>query len=160
LGTTAGKSELGVRGRYENDILAYAGVRLIESERYNPKKKVFNQEIKPIHELEPIEVAEVEAEDFKYEHDNRCHIWAGEGGQWFVKFKKGARVFQVQPYQMPTGWNAGRYGMSVDITDQTDRTMLRALVCTAKALNQLASSMRASKSQNLRSVLCTHFNLS
>lgn len=43
---------------------------------YNPKK-VFNQEVELIHDLEPIEVAEAEAAKFKYPHGDHCDIWAG-----------------------------------------------------------------------------------
>lgn len=110
---------------------------------YDPKKKVFNQEIELIHDLEAIEVAQSEAEKFKYEHGDKCDIWTGEGDQWFVKFKKGARVFVPKAFkfsrlvagQIPTGWDAGRYGIPPDIIAQTDRATLWALVCTAEALN-------------------------
>jgi fatty acid synthase subunit alpha len=37
--------------------------------------------------------------------------------------------------QIPTGWDAGRYGIPPDIVAQTDRVTLWALVCTAEALN-------------------------
>ena len=37
--------------------------------------------------------------------------------------------------QIPTGWEAGRYGIPDDIVAQTDRATLWALVCTAEALN-------------------------
>jgi hypothetical protein len=46
-----------------------------------------------IHDLEPIEVSDSEAQKFKMQHGDKCDIWAGEGGQWFAKFKKGASVF-------------------------------------------------------------------
>jgi fatty acid synthase subunit alpha, fungi type len=111
---------------------------------YNPNKTVFNQEVELIHDLEPIEVAGAEAEKFKYEHSDRCDILAGEGGQWFVKFKKGAYIFVPKAFklsrtvtgQIPTGWDAGRYGIPADIIAQTDRATLWALVCTAEALNK------------------------
>jgi fatty acid synthase subunit beta len=135
-----------VKSRYEKEILSHAGVRLIEPELfrgYDPKKKVFNQEIELIHDLEPVEVAQSEAEKFKYEHGDKCDIWTGEGDQWFVKFKKGARIFVPKAFkfsrlvagQIPTGWDAGRYGIPPDIIAQTDRATLWALVCTAEALN-------------------------
>ncbi|KAF8632253.1 hypothetical protein AX15_002000 [Amanita polypyramis BW_CC] len=135
-----------VKGRYEKEILSHAGVRLIEPELfrgYDPKKKIFNQEIELVHDLEPIEVAELEAQKFKLQHGDKCDTWAGEGGQWFVKLKKGACVFVPKAFsfsrtvagQIPTGWNAGRYGIPDDIIAQTDRATLWALVCTADALN-------------------------
>ncbi|KAG5638483.1 hypothetical protein H0H81_012415 [Sphagnurus paluster] len=135
-----------VKGRYEKEILAHAGIRLIEPELfrgYDPNKKVFNQEIELIHDLEPIEVAESEAQKFKLQHGEKCDIWAGESGQWFAKLKKGACVFVPKAFkfnrtvaaQIPTGWDAGRYGIPDDIIAQTDRATLWALVCTAEALN-------------------------
>ncbi len=104
---------------------------------------MFNQEIELIHDLEPIEVAESEAQKFKLQHEDKCDIWAGEGGQWFAKLKKGACIFVPKAFsfsrtvagQVPTGWDAGRYGIPEDIIAQTDRATLWALVCTADALN-------------------------
>jgi fatty acid synthase subunit alpha, fungi type len=105
---------------------------------------VFHQEIELIHDLELIEVTRAESQKFKYEHGDKCDVWAGEGGQWCVKFKKGARVLVPKAFkfsrtvagQIPTGWDAGRYGIPPDIIAQTDRCTLWALVCTAEALNQ------------------------
>ena len=110
---------------------------------YDPKKKVFFQEIELIHDLEPFESSEAEAEKFKFQHVEKCDIWAGEGGQWFVKFKKGARIMVPKAFtfasqvagQIPTGWDAGRYGVPADIIAQTDRTALWTLVAAADALN-------------------------
>ena len=110
---------------------------------YDPKRKVFNQEIELTHDLEALEVSEDEATKFKNEHGDKCDAWAGEGGQWFVKFKKGARIFVPKAFkfnrlvggQIPTGWSAGRYGIPEDIIAQTDRCALWTLVCAAEALN-------------------------
>ncbi len=110
---------------------------------YDPNKKVFNQEVELIHDLEPIEVSDSEAQKFKLQHGDKCDVWAGEGGQWFAKFKKGACVFVPKAFkfsrtvagQIPTGWYAGRYGIPDDIIAQTDRTTLWALVSTMEALN-------------------------
>ncbi len=35
---------------------------------YDPNKKVFNQEVELIHDLEPIEVSDSEAQKFKLQH--------------------------------------------------------------------------------------------
>ncbi|KAF8907276.1 fatty acid synthase [Gymnopilus junonius] len=135
-----------VRGRYEKDILVHAGIRLIEPELfrgYDPNKKIFNQEIELVHDLEPIEVSDSEAQKFKLQHGDKCDIWAAEGGQWFAKLKKGACVFVPKAFkfsrtvasQVPTGWHAGRYGIPDDIIAQVDRTTLWALVSTIEAFN-------------------------
>ncbi|KAF5321441.1 hypothetical protein D9619_000085 [Psilocybe cf. subviscida] len=134
------------KDRYEKDILVHAGIRLIEPELfrgYNPNKKVFNQEVELIHGLEPTETSESEAQKSKLQHGDKCDIWAGEGGQWFAKFKKGACVIAPKAFkfsrtaagQIPTGWHAGRYGIPDDIIVQTDRTTLWPLVSTVEALN-------------------------
>ena len=153
-----------VRGKYEKEILVHAGIRLIgrlylllyyalsyyfkisEPEIFNgydPNNKSFNQEIELIHDLEPLEVAEEEAKRYKHEHGDKVDIWAGEGDQWYIKLKKGARVFVPKSFkfnrlvagQIPTGWHAGRYGVPEDIIAQVDRSTLWALVSTADALN-------------------------
>ncbi|CAE6460687.1 unnamed protein product [Rhizoctonia solani] len=134
-----------VRGKYEKEILEHSGIRLIEPELfkgYDPKKKVFHQEIELNHDLEPLEVSETEARKFKLEHGDKVDIWAQDSGEYFVKLKKGARVLVPKAFrfdrlvagQIPTGWDAGRYGIPQDIVTQTDRTALWALVCTAEAL--------------------------
>jgi 3-oxoacyl-(acyl-carrier-protein) synthase len=110
---------------------------------YDPKKKTFNQEVELIHDLEPLEVSQEEAEKYKHEHGDKCDIWAAGEGQWFMKLKKGARVFvpkaisfnRLVAGQIPTGWHAGRYGIPQDIIDQVDRATLWALVSAAEALN-------------------------
>ena len=97
-----------------------------------------------LHDLEPFELAQAEADKFKLEHGDKCDIWAGEGGQWFVKLKKSARVLIPKSFkfnrlvggQIPTGWDAGRYGIPPDIISQVDRVTLWALVSAAEALNQ------------------------
>ncbi|TFY75042.1 hypothetical protein EWM64_g8970 [Hericium alpestre] len=60
-----------VRGKYKKDILAHAGVRLIEPELfrgYDTKHKVFHhdQEIELTHDLGPLEVSDAEAEAEKF----------------------------------------------------------------------------------------------
>ena len=52
-----------------------------------------------IHDLEPIEVSDSEAQKFKMQHGDKCDVWAGEGGQWFAKFKKGACVFVPKAFK-------------------------------------------------------------
>ena len=110
---------------------------------YDPNNKVFQQEIELIHDLEPLEVSESDAQKYKKQHGDKCDIFANEGGQWFFKLKKGAMVFVPKAFrfsrtvsgQLPTGWHAGRFGIPEDIIAQVDRTSLWALVCAAEAFN-------------------------
>lgn len=109
---------------------------------YDPKKKVFHQEIELNHDLEPLEVSAAEAAKFKHLHGDKCDVWELESSEWKVKFKKGANILVPKAVsfstlvagQIPTGWDAGRYGIPDDIVAQTDRTALWALVCTMEAL--------------------------
>jgi len=109
---------------------------------YDPKKKSFLQEVQLTHDLEPLEVSATEAQKFKLEHGDKCDVWVKESGEWSVKLKKGARVLVPKAFsfnrtvagQIPTGWDAGRYGIPADIIAQVDRVALWGLVCTAEAL--------------------------
>ena len=47
---------------------------------YDPKK-VINQEIELLHDFQPFEASQTDAEKFKYEHGDKSDIWACEGGQ-------------------------------------------------------------------------------
>ncbi|KAF8312438.1 fatty acid synthase, partial [Clavulina sp. PMI_390] len=134
-----------VKAKYEADILAHTGIRLIEPELfkgYDPKRKGFNQEVELTHDLETMESTEEEAAKFKREHGDKVDAWSTPAGEWFIRFKKGARILvpkavsfsRLVAGQLPTGWDAGRYGIPADIVSQTDRTALWALVCTAEAL--------------------------
>ncbi|ORY35430.1 fatty-acid synthase complex protein [Naematelia encephala] len=134
-----------VRSKYEKDILTHSGIRVIEPEGfkgYDPEKKLFYQEIELNHDLEPLEISAEDAARFKREQGDKCDVWIQESGEWKVKFKKGARVFipkaikfdRVVAGQLPTGWDARRYGIPDDIVQQTDRTALWALVATMEAL--------------------------
>ncbi|EJT52093.1 fatty-acid synthase complex protein [Trichosporon asahii var. asahii CBS 2479] len=134
-----------VRSKYEKEILEHTGIRLIEPELfhgYDPERKGFTQEVELSHDLEPLEVSADDAAKFKREQGDNVDIWAQESGEWFVKFKKGARVLlpkavkfdRVVAGQLPTGWDAKRYGLPEDIIAQTDRTALWALVSVMEAL--------------------------
>jgi fatty acid synthase subunit alpha len=96
---------------------------------YDPEKKVFHQEVELNHDLEPIEISADDASRFKREQGDKCDVWAQASGEWFVKFRKGARVLvpkaarfdRLVAGQIPTGWNGSRYGIPDEITQQVDR---------------------------------------
>ncbi|RXK40210.1 hypothetical protein M231_02484 [Tremella mesenterica] len=134
-----------VRTKYEKDIIKHSGIRLIEPDLfygYDPERKVFHQEIELNHDLEPIEVPAEDAARFKREQGDKCDIWAQASGEYMVKFKKGARIHvpksikfdRLVAGQIPTGWDAKRYGIPDDIIAQVDRTALWALTATMEAL--------------------------
>ncbi|WRT68298.1 uncharacterized protein IL334_005274 [Kwoniella shivajii] len=134
-----------VKSKYEKEIMEHAGIRLIEPDLvfgYDPLKKSFHQEIELNHDLEPLEVSAEDAQRFVREQGDKVDVWAQASGEWFVKFKKGARVFlpkavkfdRVVAGLLPTGFDAKRFGIPEDIVTQTDRTALWALVCVMEAI--------------------------
>ncbi|KAA8909923.1 hypothetical protein TRICI_004308 [Trichomonascus ciferrii] len=135
-----------VKSKYESYILEHAGIRLIESELFNgydPNKKQFMQEVIVEHDLEPFESSKEAADQFKHEQGDKVEVFEiPESGQWTVRFLKGARIFvpkalkfdRLVAGQIPTGWDARRYGIGEDIISQVDPITLYVLVSTVEAL--------------------------
>lgn len=135
-----------IKGRYEDFIIEHTGIRLIEPELfdgYDPLKKEMIQEVVLEQDLAPFEASKDEAEQFKRQHGEKVEIYAmPESGQWAVLFKKGASLFlpkalqfdRLVAGQIPTGWDAARYGVPKDIIDQVDIITLYVLVSTVEAL--------------------------
>ncbi|CAN6674507.1 fatty acid synthase subunit alpha [Trichomonascus vanleenenianus] len=135
-----------VKSKYESYILDHAGIRLIESELFNgydPNRKQFMQEVIVEHDLEPFESSKEAADQFKLEQGDKVEVFEiPETGQWTVRFLKGARIFvpkalkfdRLVAGQIPTGWDARRYGISEDIISQVDPITLYVLVSTVEAL--------------------------
>ncbi|KAJ1969576.1 fatty acid synthase alpha subunit Lsd1, partial [Dimargaris verticillata] len=138
--------DLDVKARYEQQILDHCGIRLIEPELYdgyNPKKKRIFREVILEHDLEPFEASLEEAQQFQSQNGDHVDIYENkESGQWTVRFRKGAtlmvpkalRFDRLVAGQVPTGWDAARYGVPQDIIDQVDRITLYVLVSTVEAL--------------------------
>ncbi|KAJ3255887.1 3-oxoacyl-[acyl-carrier-protein] synthase [Boothiomyces macroporosus] len=133
---------------YEKEILEHTGIRLIEPELfegYDPKKKNYLHEVILDHDLEPFETSHEEALQFKLKHENNVDIWPckeDDNSRWYTKLKKGASLTipKAIPFdrlvagQIPTGWDAKRFGIPQDIIDQVDPCTLWSLVSTAEAL--------------------------
>ncbi|KAL4972439.1 hypothetical protein BDW66DRAFT_144142 [Aspergillus desertorum] len=135
-----------VKAKYEKYILEHSGIRLIEPELfkgYDPKKKQMLQEIVIEEDLEPFEASKETAEEFKREHGEKVEIFeVPESGEYTVRLKKGATLLipkalqfdRLVAGQIPTGWDARRYGIPEDIIEQVDPVTLFVLVCTAEAM--------------------------
>ncbi|KAL2863103.1 trifunctional fatty acid synthase subunit FAS2 [Aspergillus lucknowensis] len=135
-----------VKAKYEKYILEHSGIRLIEPELfkgYDPKRKQLLQEIVIDEDLEPFEASKETAEEFKREHGHRVEIFeVPESGEFTVRVKKGATLLipkalqfdRLVAGQVPTGWDAKRYGIPDDIIEQVDPVTLFVLVCTAETM--------------------------
>ncbi|KAF2267871.1 hypothetical protein CC78DRAFT_510962 [Lojkania enalia] len=135
-----------VKPKYEKFILEHSGIRLIEPELFNgydPNKKQLLQEIQIEEDLDPFESSKETAEEFKRQHGDKVEIFEiAESGEYTVRLKKGAtlmipkalRFDRLVAGQIPTGWDAKKYGVPDDIISQVDPVTLFVLVSTAEAL--------------------------
>ncbi|KAI9713283.1 MAG: 3-oxoacyl-[acyl-carrier-protein] synthase [Chrysothrix sp. TS-e1954] len=135
-----------VKTKYEKHILEHSGIRLIEPELfggYDPKKKQLLQEIQIEEDLDPFECSKETADEFKREHGDKVEIFeVSDSGEFLVRIRKGAtlllpkalRFDRLVAGQIPTGWDAKKYGIEDDIISQVDPVTLFVLVCTAEAL--------------------------
>ena len=135
-----------VKAKYESYILEHSGIRLIEPELFNgydPNKKQLLQEVVIDEDLEPFETSKETAEEFRREHGDKAEIFEiPETGEYIVRMKKGAtlmipkalRFDRLVAGQIPTGWDAKKYGVPEDIISQVDPVTLFVLVSTVEAL--------------------------
>jgi fatty acid synthase subunit alpha len=135
-----------IKPKYEKYILDHTGIRLIEPELFNgydPKKKQLMQEIQIEEDLDPFEASKELADEFKRQHGDKVEIFAIEdSGEYTVRMKKGAtllipkalRFDRLVAGQIPTGWDAKKYGVPDDIISQVDPVTLFVLVSTAECL--------------------------
>ncbi|TGJ80111.1 hypothetical protein E0Z10_g8651 [Xylaria hypoxylon] len=135
-----------VKPKYEKYILEHAGIRLIEPELfdgYDPNKKMLLHEVSLEEDLEPFEGSKETAEEFKREHGDKCEIFEiPESGEYIIRMKRGASLWipkalrfdRLVAGQLPTGWDAKKYGVPDDIISQVDRVTLFVLVSVAEAL--------------------------
>ncbi len=135
-----------IKSKYEEHVLKHAGIRLIEPELfhgYDPKKKQLIQEVVIEHDLDAFEDSKETAEHFKHEHGDKVEIFEiPDSGEYSIKLLKGATLFipkalrfdRLVAGQIPTGWDARRYGISEDTINQVDPITLYVLVSTAEAL--------------------------
>ncbi|PRT55201.1 Fatty acid synthase subunit alpha [Wickerhamiella sorbophila] len=137
--------EMDIKAKYEPYILEHSGIRLIEPDLldFDPNKKQFLQEVIVAHDLEPFEASKELAEQFQLEQGDNVEVFPVlESDQYTVRFLKGARIWvpkalqfnRLVAGQIPTGWDARRYGIPDDIIEQVDPISLYALVSTVEAL--------------------------
>ena len=135
-----------IKGKYEKYILEHSGIRLIEPELfkgYDPKKKQLLQEVVIEEDLDQFESSKETAEEFKREHGDKVEIFeVADSGEYTVRLKKGATLLipkalkfdRLVAGQIPTGWDAKKYGIPDDIISQVDPVTLFVLVCTVESL--------------------------
>lgn len=135
-----------IKAKYEQEILDHCGIRLIEPELfggYDPNKKSLIQEVVIQHDLEPFEASKETAEQYRLQHGDQVEIFEiPETGEYTVRVLKGTtllipkalRFDRLVAGQIPTGWDARRYGIPEDTIAQVDPITLYVLVSTVEAL--------------------------
>ncbi|KAF7514933.1 hypothetical protein G7054_g14881 [Neopestalotiopsis clavispora] len=135
-----------IKSKYEKQILEHSGIRLIEPELfdgYDPNNKQLLHEVVIEEDLEPFEASKETAEEFKREHGAKAEIFEiPDSGEYIVRMKKGASLWipkalrfdRLVAGQIPTGWDAKKYGVPEDIISQVDPVTLFVLVSVAEAL--------------------------
>ncbi|KXX77518.1 Fatty acid synthase subunit alpha [Madurella mycetomatis] len=135
-----------IKPKYEKHILEHSGIRLIEPELfggYDPNKKQLLHEVVIQEDLDPFQASKDTAEEFKREHGDKVEIFEiPDSGEYTVRMKKGASLWipkalrfdRLVAGQIPTGWDAKRYGIPDDIISQVDPVALFVLVSTVEAL--------------------------
>ena len=131
---------------YGRQILEHSGVRVVESELfggYDPGKKEYLHEVAIEENLPEFDASRSAAEAFKLRHGDKVSIRQIEGSDDFhIQLKRGASVMisKAVPFegfvagQIPTGWDATKYGLPKDIVSQVDPVTAYALCCAAEAL--------------------------
>ncbi|KAG2217921.1 hypothetical protein INT45_012584 [Circinella minor] len=133
-----------IKTKYEKKILEHSGIRLVDPtvmNGYDPNKKMIMQEIIVDHDLEPFACSKEEAEHFKAEQGDKADTYETPDGEWVVILRKGATLYvpkalrfdRLVAGQIPTGWDATRYGVPKDIVDQVDIVTLFNMVSTVEA---------------------------
>uniref|UniRef100_L2FF05 Fatty acid synthase subunit alpha n=1 Tax=Colletotrichum fructicola (strain Nara gc5) TaxID=1213859 RepID=L2FF05_COLFN len=135
-----------IKQKYEKFILEHSGIRLIEPELfggYDPNQKELLHEVVIEEDLEPFEASKETAEEFKRQHGDKVEIFEiPESGEYTVRMRKGAALWipkalrfdRLVAGQIPTGWDAKRYGIPEDIVSQVDPVTLFVLVSVAETL--------------------------
>uniref|UniRef100_M4BNV4 Fatty acid synthase subunit alpha n=2 Tax=Hyaloperonospora TaxID=184462 RepID=M4BNV4_HYAAE len=135
-----------VKPRYEEDIMAHSGIRIVEPELfggYDPKNKMVLHQVAIDKKMSPIEVADrEEALQFRKElGKENVDVFQNASGAWMIRLRKGSilnipRALAFDRFvagQIPTGWSAERLGLSKDLADAVDPVTLYVLASTVDA---------------------------
>ncbi|KAJ2611506.1 fatty acid synthase alpha subunit Lsd1 [Coemansia sp. RSA 1365] len=134
-----------VKARYEQQILAHSGIRLLEPELLedqDPAVVPLMRELQLEADMDVFEATCDEAAAFKLRNGDRVDVWENNDGSWSVRFLRGAvlmvpkalRFDRLVGGQLPTGWDPTRYGIPADVVEQVDMVTCYAIVATVEAL--------------------------
>lgn len=134
-----------IEQRYGDHICKHTGIRALDPDivGYDPKNKESLEEISIADDLEAYETSLAVAKAFKRRHGVNVHIQiSDEGDRCRVRFRRGATVMVPKATefrwggvagQLPSGFDASRYGVPEDLVRQLDPVSLYAVCCVAEA---------------------------
>ncbi|KAH7370156.1 thiolase-like protein [Rhexocercosporidium sp. MPI-PUGE-AT-0058] len=150
-----------IKAQYEQHILDHTGIRLVNADMdhgYDPNKKQFLHEIVLEADLPAFAASKDAAEQFRLEHGDKADIIEKDVNECYVSLLKGA-VLKVPKAlrfdrdiagQVPSGWDARRYGIPEWLISQVDRiTELYQYIHVSEVGNCIGSG--AGGMQSLRS---------
>ena len=135
-----------VKTRDEETLLEHSGLRVVEPalfEGYDPAHKTLYHQVAIDKKMAPLEVESKQAAlEYRRElGEDNVDIFQSENGTWFVRLRPGAviwipRALKFNRFvagQIPTGWDAERYGVPANIAKEVDPVTLFTLVSTVEA---------------------------
>ncbi|KAI6252106.1 hypothetical protein MCOR21_011639 [Pyricularia oryzae] len=137
-------TDQGVKDKYESYIRQHTGIRMTERKDHDLSTPGRQQELQEIileRDLEPLAVSAETAAEMKVQHGDKVMVTESPEGQVLATLKAGAAILVPKAIpcvnsisaQLPTGWDARRYGVPDDIVKQVDPLVLFALVAASEA---------------------------
>lgn len=136
--------DLDVKAKFEARIREHTGIRILETDELSnpdPRLRDMLHEVGTQEDLPPFDCSSQAAADMKSRHGDAVEVLSDDGASASVRIRSGATIFVPKAIntayfvgaQVPQGWDAARYGIPQEISAQTDRPGLFALVCAVEA---------------------------
>ncbi|KAH7381080.1 hypothetical protein BKA64DRAFT_227984 [Cadophora sp. MPI-SDFR-AT-0126] len=136
--------DIEVKSKLEGRIREHTGIRVIDQDDWanaDPRLRTMLHEVGVQEDLPPFECSPQAAADFQARHGDAVEILANDGTTATVRIRRGASIFIPKSMnseyfvgaQVPTGWDAAKYGIPAEILMQVDLPSLFALVSAAEA---------------------------
>jgi fatty acid synthase subunit alpha len=137
--------DLEIKERYEKHIIEHTGIRILDPDPWqsstDPRLKDMLQEVGTQGDLPPFECTHQAAQDLKTRHGSALEIISDSGDMATVRVLNGATIFVPKSLgtdffvgaQVPTSWDAAKYGIPPEVIAQVTRPVLFSLVCVAEA---------------------------
>lgn len=143
-GSGAPIRDVDVKARFDARIREHTGIRILETDEWSnpdPRLRDMLHEVGTQEDLPPFDCSSQAAGDLKRRHGDAVEVLSDDGLSASVRIRSGATIFVPKAMntayfvgaQVPQGWDAARYGIPQEVSAQTDRPGLFALVCAVEA---------------------------